>query len=160
MEFPPPTELAAKVVDIARFRPDTAAPEGAPKTHTRLIVDPDGIVTEDSAAQKFVEKYRDRLRFCHSSGAWFVWDDVAWRPNKTGLAFQWAREMARGLSQSQPDRVRYVTSKTTFAGGVERFARHLLSPVTATPHGSWVGQGWQVRQGRRRKRPASGERAR
>ena len=81
------------------------------------------IVTEDSAAQRFAVLYADRLRFCHDAGAWFEWNGAIWRQNRTGLAFQWARELARTLAAEEPDRVRYVSSKTSFAGGVERFAR-------------------------------------
>jgi putative DNA primase/helicase len=55
-----------------------------------------------------------------------------WRQNRTGMAFLWARELARRMSMSEPDKVRYVTSKTSFAGGVERFARSDLAfAVTA-----------------------------
>jgi putative DNA primase/helicase len=46
-----------------------------------------------------------------------------WLQNRTGLAFQFARELSRDLAIREPDRVRYVASKTSFAGGVERFAR-------------------------------------
>jgi putative DNA primase/helicase len=81
------------------------------------------IITEDSAACQFAEIYRDRLRFCHDTGAWFEWNGTVWRPNRTGLAYQWARELARRLSMSEPDKVRYVVNKTSFASGVERFAR-------------------------------------
>jgi putative DNA primase/helicase len=81
------------------------------------------IITEDSAACQFAEIYTDRLRFCHDTGAWFEWDNAIWRPNRTGLAFQWARELARKLSSSEPDKVRYVVNKTSFATGVEKFAR-------------------------------------
>ena len=32
---------------------------------------PNDIVTEDSAAQQFVELHGDKLRHCHSQGKWF-----------------------------------------------------------------------------------------
>ena len=81
------------------------------------------LITEDSAAQRFASLYADRLRYCHDAGAWFEWDGAIWRQNRTGLAFQWARELARELVEKEPDRIRYVSSKTSFAAGVERFAR-------------------------------------
>jgi putative DNA primase/helicase len=81
------------------------------------------IITEDSAACQFAELYRNRLRYCHDTGAWFEWDGSIWQPNRTGMAYQWARELARRLSMSEPDKVRYVVNKTSFASGVERFAR-------------------------------------
>ena len=81
------------------------------------------IVTEDVAAQRFAELHEDSLRYCHDHGAWFKWDGAIWRKNITGIAFQWARELVRELAASEPDKIRYVTSKSAFAGSVERFAR-------------------------------------
>ena len=46
-----------------------------------------------------------------------------------------ARELARDLAETAPDKVRFVTSKTSFAGGVERFARH--DPAIATTADFW-----------------------
>jgi putative DNA primase/helicase len=81
------------------------------------------IITEDSAALDFAALYRDRLLYCHDTGAWYEWDGSIWRQNRTGLAFQWARELARRLSADGDKKVRALVNKTSFAGGVERFAR-------------------------------------
>jgi putative DNA primase/helicase len=83
----------------------------------------DDPVTEDAAALAFTERYRDLLRFDHDIGKWFVWSGTHWRCERTGLAFSWARELARELAQAEPNKVRLISSKTSFAGGVERFAR-------------------------------------
>jgi putative DNA primase/helicase len=80
-------------------------------------------VTEDAAALIFTERYRDRLRFDHHIGNWFAWSGTHWQRECTGLAFAWARQLARELAKDEPTRVRYVTSKISFAGGVERYAR-------------------------------------
>jgi putative DNA primase/helicase len=80
-------------------------------------------VTEDSAALAFTKRYRDRLHFDHHIGKWFVWSGTHWHCECTGLAFSWARQLARELAKDEPTRVRYVTSKISFAGGVERYAR-------------------------------------
>jgi putative DNA primase/helicase len=93
------------------------------------------ILTEDSAACRFAEVYRDRLRYCHDTGAWFEWDGFVWRPNRTGLAYRRARELARRLSQSEPDKVRYIVNKTSFAGGMLRFARS--DPAFAVTAEAW-----------------------
>lgn len=95
------------------------------------------IVTEDSAALRFAELYDGRLRFCHDTGAWFEWDGAAWRQNRTGLAYQWARELARRLCDGESAKARYIISKTSFAAGVERFAR-------SDPTFAVTAEGWDV----------------
>jgi putative DNA primase/helicase len=83
----------------------------------------DDPVTEDAAALAFTERYRNALRFDHDIGKWFVWRGSHWQRECTGLAFSWARDLARDLAQKQPNKVRLVSSKANFAGNVERFAR-------------------------------------
>jgi putative DNA primase/helicase len=109
--------------------------EPLPALRTEPAASKNDIVTEDSAAQEFADLYCDKLRYCHSTGAWFEWDGTSWRPNRTGIAFQWARELARRLSNSESAKVRYVASKTSFAGGVERFARS--DPAFAVTMEQW-----------------------
>lgn len=81
------------------------------------------ILTEDSAAMQFAAAFRDRLRYCHDAGQWFEWSGSIWQANKTDIAFAWAREFVRHLSQHEPGKVRYVTGKAAFASSVERFCR-------------------------------------
>jgi putative DNA primase/helicase len=83
----------------------------------------DDPVTEDAAALAFAERYCDTLRFDHDIGKWFVWTGTNWRCERTGLAFSWARELARELARAEPNKVRLISSKANFAGNVERFAR-------------------------------------
>lgn len=108
-------------------------PSGAPPPRNDII-------TEDSAAVAFAEVYADRLRFCHDAGSWFEWDGAIWRPNRVGLAYQWARELARRLAADEDPKVRYVTSKTAFAAGVERFCRS--DPVFAVTTEKWDRDAW------------------
>jgi putative DNA primase/helicase len=81
------------------------------------------IVTEDSAALQFVETHGNDLRFCHATGAWFVWNGVYWQRNRKHLAFHWARELARRLGEDLDEEFRNKTSKVAFASAVERFAK-------------------------------------
>jgi putative DNA primase/helicase len=81
------------------------------------------VVTEDSAAQMFVERYAEKIRYCHSTGAWFNWTGVRWQRDLTGWAYQQARKLARDLGEDQDERGRKAIGKTSFASGVERFSR-------------------------------------
>ncbi|MGA2638444.1 phage/plasmid primase, P4 family [Methylocella sp.] len=81
------------------------------------------LVTEDSAALEFARRFDGKLRYDHDASKWFEFDGNVWRLNKTCLAFHWARELARELAQAEADKIRYVSSKVSFASGVERFSR-------------------------------------
>lgn len=126
--------------DMGRFEPDTDPRGGRGPERTSPPPPPNDIVTEDSAAVEFANIYTDRLRYCHSTGAWFEWDGAAWRQNVTRLAFQWARELARRLIADEPARVRFMASKTSFAGGVERFSQS--DPVFAVTADVWDRDPW------------------
>ncbi|MDI3565401.1 phage/plasmid primase, P4 family [Bradyrhizobium sp. Arg816] len=104
----------------------------------RLV--PNDIVTEDNAAQQFVELHGDKLRHCHSHGKWFRWNGFYWEINNTNLAFHHARELARQLAEDQSDGKRYKISATGFAGGVERFAKS--DPSVAVTMEFWDRDPW------------------
>ncbi|TGD94937.1 hypothetical protein EU555_30500 [Methylobacterium nonmethylotrophicum] len=95
------------------------------------------VVTEDSAAVHFAALHAGRLRYCHDTGAWFEWDGAAWRQARVPIAFQWARELARDLAKPYLDEPKIMATlgRTTFAGGVERFAR--ADPAFAVTHDTW-----------------------
>src|ERR1700704_5158898 len=95
----------------------------------------DDIITEDSAAVRFIKQHGEQLRFCHSSGRWFRWNGFVWSIDKKGIPFHWARELARELSSGQDERKRYVTNRTSFARGVEKFAKH--DPRVAVTAEDW-----------------------
>ncbi|MGY4451939.1 phage/plasmid primase, P4 family [Bradyrhizobium sp. 482_C4_N1_1] len=101
---------------------------------------PNDIVTEDSAAQQFVELHGDKLRHCHSHGKWFRWNGFYWEINNTNLAFHAARELARQLAGNEEDRKRYKIEATSFAGGVERFAK--CDPNVAVTMEFWDRDPW------------------
>jgi D5 N terminal like len=52
------------------------------------------VISEDSAAQAFVEEHGRELRFCHSSGRWYRWNGQIWKQDETHKAFHWARQLA------------------------------------------------------------------
>lgn len=93
------------------------------------VVDP-AQVSEDAIAQAFTDKYGGRLRFDHTAGKWFGWDGVRWRKDSTALAFHFARQLGRELTDGQRS-----MNKASVAGGAERFAR--ADPVHATTADQW-----------------------
>jgi putative DNA primase/helicase len=80
-------------------------------------------VTEDSAALVFRDKYKGHLLYDHDLNAWFVWDGQRWRFDKTMLAFEYARQLSRELTRSHFGKSKRIENGTTFAAGVEKFAR-------------------------------------
>jgi putative DNA primase/helicase len=101
---------------------------------------PNDIVTEDSAALRFVERRGQDLRYCHSTGKWYRWNTAFWVIDQTRVAFQWARELARELAEDQDERKRYITNKTSFASGVESFAK--VDPRCAVTIAYWDANPW------------------
>src|SRR4029077_431784 len=67
--------------------------------------------------------HRDQLRFDHDAGKWFNWTGTYWRLERTRLAFAWARDLARELTQAKAAKARVACGRTSFAAGVERFAQ-------------------------------------
>lgn len=100
----------------------------------------DDPLTEDRAARQFAERHAGQLLFCHDTGRWHQWTGAAWQPNRCGLAFQWARELARDLCAEENPRVQYLVSKASFAGAVERFARS--DPAFAVTMEGWDADPW------------------
>jgi putative DNA primase/helicase len=148
-DYPPTRSGIGKLIYLARKHdplwtaPSWTVPakgarnEAARKPSSKLSND---IVTEDSAAQQFVEQHGGRLRYCHTRDAWFHWNGVYWKQDGTGRAFHWARELARRLAEDQDGKTRYIASKTSFAAGVERFAKH--DPKIAVTSDYWDRDPW------------------
>lgn len=66
-------------------------------------------VTQDWVARQFALEYKGQLAFCHDAGRWFAYDGSAWRPQKTPIAFDLARELSRRMSDE-------ASNKTTMQG--------------------------------------------
>jgi putative DNA primase/helicase len=117
---------------------DQPAPADAPPPpteDTRASRRAPDLVTEDYAAREFARLYGGRLRFDQDAGKWREWNGSIWRESNRGLAFHLARELARDLTTREPEKARFVTSKTSFAAAIERFAR--ADPIFETPNQFW-----------------------
>jgi putative DNA primase/helicase len=77
-------------------------------------------ISEDSVARLFAHRWRGKLAFCHDHGKWAEYDGNTWRFCRVPVAFQYARELSRNLSNLKPTA---AALKTRFAAGVEKFAQ-------------------------------------
>ena len=98
------------------------------------------LLTEDWAARTFAERHAGELLFCHDTAKWHTWTGAAWAPNRVGVAFQYARQLAREMCANETAKTRFIVSKTSFAAGVERFARS--DPAFAVTIEGWDADPW------------------
>jgi putative DNA primase/helicase len=100
--------------------------------------EPVDLITEDAAALRFAQIYKNRLSFCHDMGRWLEFDGSIWRVHRTPLAFHFARELCRGLSKWAVNPGQF--QKTRFAAGVEQFSR--ADPIFARTSDHWNPDPW------------------
>ena len=96
-----------------------------------------GDATEDAIALAFAEKYKDELRFDHTSGKWSKWDSARWGIENTDLAVHYAREICRDFNQTHHDK---NLPKMRTASAVEKFAR--ADRRFAVTHEHWDQNPW------------------
>lgn len=111
------------LINICEATPLWAANDNHPPSDISLSSSSLGVITEDAIATRFAEIFASKLRYCHSTGAWFEWNDVVWRKNQTKLAFHWARLLSRGLSEYASDKEMKIAQKASFARAVEAFCQ-------------------------------------
>jgi len=87
-------------------------------------------LTEDSAGLAFEKQHRDVLRYCHDTGAWFIFTGTHWAQNRDGLAFNWARDLVRRLNRNADQKGKAITGKAAFAGAVGRASPTRPSPMS------------------------------
>lgn len=92
--------------------------------------------TEDMVALEFAEKYKDEMRYCHEWNQWLLWDGNRWAPEKTQLAYDFCRKLARVANTKRKSTV----AKSSFAAGVERFAK--TDRRIAAPSDIWNNHPW------------------
>jgi putative DNA primase/helicase len=68
------------------------------------------VVTEDSIALAFAERYQSQFLFDHNAKAWYRWDGNHWKRECTKLAFDWARNLVRELSENESVKVKGITA--------------------------------------------------
>ena len=75
-------------------------------------------ITQDNVARVFEHRYKDEFRYCKPMGGWFHWDGKRWEVEKTGLALDNARQLAREVNPKG----KYHIATKGFAKAVEELA--------------------------------------
>jgi putative DNA primase/helicase len=94
-------------------------------------------ITQDGIARIFASRHADELRFDHSAGTWHKWTGTHWQRDETDMAFEYARRLAREVSEGSDGKALQSMRRTGFASGVERFARS--DPAIAVTAEVWDG---------------------
>ena len=81
------------------------------------------VITQDGIARVFADRYANELRFDHSANCWYRWTGSHWQRDETDQAFEYARRLAREVSDGSDGKALKEMRRTSFASGVERFSR-------------------------------------
>ena len=54
-------------------------------------------LTDAGNAERFVERYRDRVRHCAPLGGWLVFDETRWKPDDLGAVIEFGKKVARSI---------------------------------------------------------------
>lgn len=93
--------------------------------------------TEDGIALSFAEKYKNDLKYDHTTGKWYRWDGSRWKEENTQLAFHYARELCRDYNREHRER---TLPKMRTAYAVEKFAQ--ADRRLAVVHEVWDDDPW------------------
>jgi len=72
--------------------------------------------TDVGNAQRFAARHAARVRFCHTRGAWLLWDGTRWKPDDTEQVLTLATDTVRGIYREA----------ATLGQGREELAKHAV----------------------------------
>lgn len=98
------------------------------------------VITQDDVAEIFVARHKGELLYCHSTGAWFQWQETHWQKDELHRAFRFVRNLGHELTVGGGDRDIREVRKVAFARGVERFAQ--CAPALAVTITAWDQDPW------------------
>ncbi|MGY3501674.1 phage/plasmid primase, P4 family [Bradyrhizobium sp. USDA 4471] len=113
-------------IPISDVKPDEVAAESHELERT---------VTQDGIARVFARRFVGRLRYCHHARAWYHWCGSHWQRDEVNAAFEFVRVLAREITDTGEAKELREVRKTSFAGGVERYARS--DPAFAVTSSAW-----------------------
>jgi len=76
--------------------------------------------TQDSVAKIFAQKMSSKMLYNHARNKWLEWDGTRWQIERTGRAFDFARDLARTVNHEGKGSM----GSAAFCTGVEQFARN------------------------------------
>jgi putative DNA primase/helicase len=95
--------------------------------------------TQDNVALIFEDQYKTELRYCEQWGYWLRWMDCKWEPDRTSLAFDYSRSVARKVNVAHR---KMDPARASFCRGVEMFSR--ASRIFATRTKEWDRDTWLI----------------
>ncbi|WP_236571682.1 phage/plasmid primase, P4 family [Rhodovarius lipocyclicus] len=123
------TEALMKLADAAARAAPAETPSQQPTSGEPTLL------TEHGVAMAFTERFRDQLRYCHDTGAWFQWTGTHWQRDRKHAAFSFAREVTADANRDADMKAKAITGRAAFSGGVERFAQR--DPAHAVTSEAW-----------------------
>lgn len=82
-------------------------PQPAPAKTLLTIAEPATYsLTDDGNALRYVDTYRNHVRYCVDRGQWLAWDGYRWRYDD-GTVTEYARSLARALPDSDKTEIRH-----------------------------------------------------
>jgi putative DNA primase/helicase len=97
-------------------------------------------LTEHCVAVAFSRRSRERFRYCHTTGAWFIWTGTIWQRDYKKRALTQARRLTAELNRDEPLKTRAITGRYAFAAAVERYAQ--ADPALAVTADVWNSDPW------------------
>ena len=144
-DFPALLEALDENPDTAAWKAEKGQASGGRELRrcwekAEQAVEQDVLLTEHGVAVAFTARYRDRLRFCHTAGAWYEWTGTHWARDRKHAAFSFARELVAEANRQAEFKTQAITGKAAFAGGVEKLAQR--DPVHAVTSEVWDADPW------------------
>jgi putative DNA primase/helicase len=98
--------------------------------------------SEEAVGRTFAAEQEGALAFDHSQQVWFIWDGSKWAADKTGIAFDRAREAVRRASRSSlaTEKEKGAMGRIAFVRAVDGFAR--ADQRLAVHQGMWDADPW------------------
>ena len=132
------TDTINRALDAGEKEPRGPEPAPVGKTEGNKKVASAPVPTEDILASLFTARYKGKFLFCHDTGAWYEWDGVHWRKDRTRNPLH----LMRLLCRENNDDGKPVLGKLVTASGSLKFASG--DPEMKTTSEIWDADPWLI----------------